>query len=177
VDFGNEEQKKTFYKTMLMTFCDQMLQGDYKSSNELQDKSETGLRVTLAELLVKADRDLYIVIDALDQIPQQDERLLVEELNNFVQRHKKENKHRLSVIVSSRNQISYKKFPEYNAAQINVKSSDNSGDIKAFLTKTLNSDAFDNNPALKQVVLSKLMDQANGMLVIDAPVTSQGLIE
>ncbi|KAK6952350.1 hypothetical protein Daesc_006886 [Daldinia eschscholtzii] len=167
IGYGDDEQNQQLYKTMLITFCEQLLDGEKARSSDIYgSRTCDEIQHKLNGLLARAQRDAFIVIDALDQLPQEDRRKLLRGLNNLVEeRKKKKNKFRLAVIISSRDCTGYKTLREHHLLQIHVKPSDNADDIESYLKNKLDSDLFEENPTLRERVLHELSNKADGMFL------------
>ncbi|KAI0847664.1 hypothetical protein F5Y00DRAFT_271006 [Daldinia vernicosa] len=167
IGYGDDEQNQQLYKTMLMTFCEQVLDGDdARSSDVYGTRPCDEIQHKLNRLLATAQRDVFIVIDALDQLPQEDRRKLLRGLNDLVQERKKEkNEFRLAVIISSRDCTGFDKLREHHILQIQIKPSDNADDIQKYLKMKLDSDLFEDRPDLRERALYELVDKADGMFL------------
>ncbi|KAK5988309.1 Ankyrin repeat domain-containing protein 50 [Cladobotryum mycophilum] len=168
IGYGKDEQEGKLYKEMLMTFWEQAVRtGEAQSSNVFGSQSSNEvIQKQLSQFLATSLRDVYIVVDALDQLHQNDRRDLLKWLNDLVREHKQqENGLRLAVVISSRDCIGYEKLREYDPLQIQITPSDNTSDIRTYLEKTLDSDLFDEEPRLRERVLSELIKEADGMFL------------
>ncbi|KAI0119661.1 hypothetical protein F4814DRAFT_458849 [Daldinia grandis] len=167
IGYGDDEQNQQLYKTMLMTFCEQVLDGeDARSSDVYGSRPCDEIQHKLNRLLATAQRDVFIIIDALDQLPQEDRRKLLRGLNDLIQERKKEkNEFRLAVIISSRDCTGYDKLREHHISQVQIKPSDNADDIQKYLEMKLDSDLFEDRPDLRERVLYELVDKADGMFL------------
>ncbi|KAI1475813.1 hypothetical protein F4774DRAFT_428621 [Daldinia eschscholtzii] len=167
IGYGDDEQNQQLYKTMLVTFCEQLLDRENARSSDIYgSRTCDEIQHKLNGLLAGAQRDAFIVIDALDQLPPEDRRKLLRGLNNLVEeRKKKKNEFRLAVIISSRDCTGYKTLREHHLLQIHVKPSDNADDIESYLKNKLDSDLFEENPTLRERVLHELSNKADGMFL------------
>ncbi|KAK5988891.1 Putative ankyrin repeat-like protein [Cladobotryum mycophilum] len=166
VGYGDEKQMNQIYKNMLMTFWDQTHEDNQNPSDVFQHSSNEDVQKALADFFAKSKRDVYMVIDGLDQLPDEDQFDLLTKLNNIFQEHKqRKSKHKIATIISSRDRIAYEDLREHDAAQIQVGPADNSEDIKTFLTKKFSSRLFNRDLDLKQTVVSELMNKADGVFL------------
>ncbi|KAI1377248.1 hypothetical protein F4677DRAFT_459120 [Hypoxylon crocopeplum] len=167
IGYGDDKQKQQFYRTMLMTFWEQTVMKDgARSSDVFSLSSDEEIQEQVNCLLASAKRDVYIVVDGLDQLPLEGRRKLLNGLNGLVQKHKDaKNEFRLAVAISSRDCTGYDKLREHKLLQIQVQSSDNSRDIRKYLEKKLDSDLFDDRAGLKNRVLSELVEKAKEMFL------------
>ncbi|KAI8956817.1 hypothetical protein F5Y11DRAFT_364739 [Daldinia sp. FL1419] len=167
IGYGDDEQNRQLYKTMLMTFCEQFLDGDDATSSDVYESHSCDeIQHELNRSLATAERNVFIIIDALDQLPQEDRRKFLRGLNNLVQERKKEkNEFRLAIAISSRDCTGYDKLREHHLSQIHIRPSDNASDIQRYLEMKLDSDLFDDQPELREKALYELTNQADGMFL------------
>lgn len=154
--------------TMLRTFWEQTIMEDDAQSSYIygHEASEEKLQDDLISVLAKSQRDVYIVVDALDQLKLNDQDRLLQGLYSLVQKHREANNpFRLAAVISSRDPPSYDLLQAHELLQIHVRPNDNAKDIRKYLEKKLDSRVLRENPKLRRRVLFELMEKADGMLV------------
>lgn len=163
VDYEKKQEKP--YHTMIATFL-QQAQGNsnrYDSDEPLSGKNEEELSTEL----YRDRKNVYIVIDAVDQLPQGDRFALLDYLNALSHKHLNENNGcRLAVIISSRTRDGCNQLQGKTLFEVQVKHSDNGSDIEQYLEVALRSNLFSETTELKKQVLSSIADKSNGMLEV-----------
>lgn len=168
VGFGDEQEKDKLYRTMLLTFWEQSIKNaEGQSIDTFGNHSAPELiEKELYKLLVSSRRDIYILIDALDQLPLNSQYRLIGALNSMVEKFKNDNTCGcLSVAISSRDCNGIDQLHPHKLFSIEVTAERNERDIQTYLEKSLNSRLLDRNPVLKKKAFDKLNDNADGMLV------------
>lgn len=165
IDFPIKEQQEKFYRKMLMTFWEQAKDMEW-SSSRFGNSTADEIQEELIQLLATTQRDVYIVIDALDQLHEKDRRKVLKGLNLFVKQHKeKGGQCRLAIIISSRDLTGYGQLQGYNRLEFHIQPHHSANDIKIYFEEELDSDLFDKYLDTKADVLSKLTEAADGMSV------------
>ncbi|KAK8244183.1 ankyrin repeat-containing domain protein [Phyllosticta capitalensis] len=165
--YGRHKQ----YRTMLMTFWEQSSSPDCSISMEAFARSATDddeIHASLHQHLTDVERDVYVVIDALDQLPTEDHYHLLGWLNSLFQQHQKSgSKSCLAVMVTSRNENGCDELPSNHLSRIHVHPNDISEDLREYLDKRLGSALLSKpeNPELKERVKESLISKADGMFL------------
>ncbi|KAI1382848.1 uncharacterized protein F4822DRAFT_440855 [Hypoxylon trugodes] len=167
IDYGDEKKKKKFFRSRLATFWEQIAQQDADQSNDfISQCSDNEFWNDLNRRLAAAKRDVYIAIDAIDQLPEADNRNILDELTNLARKHKEaQNKFGLAIVITSRGVPDYPALLAYSPAQIEVDPADNVEDIRKYLEKELASRLFDFRPQLRKRVLRELVNRVDGMFL------------
>ncbi|KAI1387226.1 uncharacterized protein F4822DRAFT_444003 [Hypoxylon trugodes] len=165
---GDEKEKDKLYRNMLVTFWQQAIKkaegrpinifGGHYPPEFIENE--------LHKLLVSSQRDVYIVIDALDQLPHDSQHRLIEGLNSLVQKFKAEKCNgRLSVAISSRDCDGIEHLQTHNLFPVEITAENNKQDIEKYLKQNLRSDLFERKPALRKQVFEELNKKADGMFL------------
>ena len=151
---------------MLVTFWQQATnRADDRFMNTSGNLPET-IEKPLLELLVSSKRDIYIVVDALDQLPTDSQYRLTRWLNTLVEAFKAQvGSGRLNVAISSRDSDDIKQIQTRQVYQIEVTAESNKYDIKRYIERNLESTLLKRQPELAEQVYRKLYEKADGMLV------------
>ncbi|KAK5994719.1 Ankyrin repeat domain-containing 50-like protein [Cladobotryum mycophilum] len=168
IGYGNDKETQQFYRDMLMTFWEQMIAKDGTRASDLfgTSTSDEEIHEKLNSHLASSQRDVYIAIDALDQLPLQEQRKLLNGLDALFQKHKAgQSNFRIAAIISSRDRTGFDRLQTHKLCEIHIKPSDSADDIRNYLKKNLNSYLFDDQPALRERVLSGLIRKADGMFL------------
>ncbi|KAI1458354.1 hypothetical protein F4805DRAFT_146462 [Annulohypoxylon moriforme] len=155
-------QKGLLYESMLKTFQEQT-----KSDTNYQDDSSLGpIENDPFEWLYTSERDIYIIIDALDQLPSVSRYFLLAGLHTLAQKLKGKTKSgRLRVAISSRGCDGVRQLQDHNPFLIEVTAEKNKGSIEMYLEEKLKSELFQKEPELRTKVFDVLNEKANGMFL------------
>lgn len=161
----SDENNPESYRNMLMTFWDQaVLKTEERSTNTFGNNRDTKFfESKLHELLVSLKRDIYIFIDAVDQLYSHSRYQMMMGLNEMVQRFKGTSTNRISVAISSRDCDGMEILRKYKLFPIEVTAEKSKGDIATYLSKNLHSAVLLRTSELRQQVYVKLMQKADGM--------------
>ncbi|KAI1658394.1 hypothetical protein F4813DRAFT_356663 [Daldinia decipiens] len=162
VGLGDGEGKDTLYQKMLMTFWEQA------TGEKPSDTSKTGKDAVnqLHDFLASSQRDIYLVIDALDQLPPYSQQDILKSLGSLVQKLKDgTNSCRLSVAISSRDRQDIHQLGTYKRFQIEVTPEKNKRDIERYLGKCLDRPRFEERQELQARVFDYLSKNADGMFL------------
>lgn len=166
MDFPTKEQQEQFYREMLMTFWEQTKDIEWSSSIFGSNATDNEIQEKLNLLLATTQSDVYIVIDALDQLHERGRRKVLKELNFLVKKHKENGGQcRLAIMISSRDLTGYDQLQGYKQLEFRIQPHHSANDIKDYLDEALDSNEFDKYPAIKTEVLTKLTKEADGMSV------------
>ncbi|KAF7586051.1 hypothetical protein BBP40_009633 [Aspergillus hancockii] len=168
VGFGDDQGKDKLYWNMLMIFWEQAFDKPNERSIDTfgNHSPPEVIEDALHKLLISSRRDIYIVIDALDQFPSSSRDRLIEGLKAMVQKLKdEESGGRLRVAIGSRDCDDTSQLREHNVFQIEVTTESNKGDIETYLEKNLQSTLFRKKPELRNQVFHELNKQADGMFL------------
>ncbi|KAI0384065.1 hypothetical protein F5Y04DRAFT_278062 [Hypomontagnella monticulosa] len=154
------------YRRMLVTFWQQATnRADDRFMNTSGNLPET-IEKPLLELLVSSKRDIYIVVDALDQLPTDSQYRLTRWLNTLVDAFKAQvGSGRLNVAISSRDSDDIKQIQTRQVYQIEVTAESNKYDIKRYIERNLESTLLKRQPELAEQVYRKLYEKADGMFL------------
>ncbi|KAL7931114.1 hypothetical protein V8C35DRAFT_329699, partial [Trichoderma chlorosporum] len=160
VDYEQKENRP--YHTMMATFIEQAQSN--QSRLVLQGKSYNADRNTLRNILDKDQKQVYIIIDAVDQLPPEQRLELLRDLNDFF---KQQNRgHRRSVIISSRSRDGCDALPNYNIFELQVTPDDINGDIENYLENKFEmSDLLTKDSELKSLAVDDIVDKSNGLFL------------
>ncbi|PNP53170.1 hypothetical protein THARTR1_06380 [Trichoderma harzianum] len=148
---------------MMMTFIQQAQAQSDQSSAVLQQQNGGTNRHKLRSILEKEKRHVYIVIDAVDQLPKDERGELLKDLNTF---REQSAEYRISIVISSRSRDECSFLPNYTMFEIEVKPDDTSSDIQRYLENRLQlSDLFREDPELKTLVLHDIANKSNGFFL------------
>ncbi|APA08452.1 hypothetical protein sscle_04g032220 [Sclerotinia sclerotiorum 1980 UF-70] len=168
---GHEkDQKGDKFRNMLMTFWEQANNKPEELSVNTfgKDCSLQKIESQLHSLLASSKRDIYIVIDALDQLPPDSQNQLISGLNTMVEILKERSGGRLSVAISSSDHTGIDQLREHKLFclfPIEVRPEHSKRDIKTYLTQKLQSALFRKHPNLRTQVFDKLIKDADGMFL------------
>ncbi|CAD6446905.1 2cddeab7-f117-426f-9689-20ca9a29a157 [Sclerotinia trifoliorum] len=165
-----KDQQGDNFRSMLMTFWEQANNKPEELSINTfgKDCGVKKIQNELHSLLASSKRDIYIVIDALDQLSPHSQNQLIIWLNAMVQRLDEESGGRLSVAISSpdypdMDQLRAHKL--FRLFPIEVTPKHNNPDIKKYLEKNLQSKLFEDQPNLGKQVFDRLINGADGMFL------------
>ncbi|KAK8185867.1 hypothetical protein BC567DRAFT_154647 [Phyllosticta citribraziliensis] len=152
---------------MLKVFEEQLMRkNETRSVDECANSDDEKTQADLNRCLARAERDVFIVVDALDQLDKDDQRHFVNGLDALFREHQKSaNKCHLAVAISSRESFNYEKLKPHGLKPIRVKHDDNAKDIHLYLEKYLDSDLFQQDRRLKAKVRDALENQADGIFL------------
>ncbi|KAK8175879.1 hypothetical protein IWX90DRAFT_124912 [Phyllosticta citrichinensis] len=152
---------------MLKVFEEQfMRKNETRSVDQCANSNDEKTQADLNRCLARAERDVFIVVDALDQLDKDDQRHFVNGLDALFREHQKSaNKCRLAVAISSRESFNYEKLKPHGLKPIRVKHDNNAKDIHLYLEKYLDSDLFQQDRKLKTEVRDALENQADGIFL------------
>ncbi|KAK8244181.1 hypothetical protein HDK90DRAFT_531290 [Phyllosticta capitalensis] len=161
----DSKENQSSYKRLLMTFWKQAQDSSGKKLNT--NWSEIKIQDELNKVLAAAKRDVYMVIDAIDQLSTSEHFNLRKWLETLVHQHQEEgNQFRLAIIISSRDCFGLDYFREqHEPFNLPVKPEDNFQDIKKYLERNLDSDLFQEEEVLKDQVVLELTKKSNGMFL------------
>ncbi|KAI9896268.1 hypothetical protein N3K66_008440 [Trichothecium roseum] len=167
VDFHDVADKNTQYRQVLTTFWEQASPGLKASDTFGKNTPAVDIQQELHKLLVSSGRDVYIFIDAFEQLEQTSQDQLISGLNALAQklRVKNDGGGCLRVVVSSRDCTGTNQLRGHRLLTIEVSAENNGNDINTYLSKTLESALFRRKPRLRQEVLEKLTAKADGMFL------------
>lgn len=178
VPFGAEEKSDRVYHDMLKTFWEQAIRGPEKRAVDHfgRRSSIEHVEKELHELLaVSQKEDIFIVIDALDQLPHQSHYRLFSGLNTMIQKlYAKKSDRRLRLAISSRDCNGIDKLRGYELSTIEVTPERTQDAIKLYLHMNLKSTLFEEHPELRERTHDELLKQANGMSVTRIYLLSSG---
>ncbi|KAF7931553.1 uncharacterized protein EAE98_004289 [Botrytis deweyae] len=163
----SDENNPESYRNMLMTFWDQaVLTTEERSTHTFGNNRDTQfLETKLHELLVSLKRDIYIFIDAVDQLYSHSRYQMIMGLNEMVQKFKGTSINRISVAISSRDCDGMENLRKHKLFPIEVTAEKSKGDIATYLSKNLHSAVLRRTSKLRQQVYDKLMQKADGMFL------------
>ncbi|KAK4079745.1 hypothetical protein Trihar35433_850 [Trichoderma harzianum] len=167
VGFHIEDNQNTDepYRDILTTFWEQTINKSRDRSTNTYDKYSSLEKIenTLHEMLVSSKRDIYIVIDALDQLPDVLQERVICGLNALARKLRYEmSSYRLSVAISSRHCNYTDELRTRRLFLVQVTGRKNRQDIKEYLEKNLRSALLDGKPQLKGRLLDELAQKADG---------------
>ncbi|KAI9932530.1 hypothetical protein ASPWEDRAFT_730345 [Aspergillus wentii DTO 134E9] len=171
VGFGDDNNREKLYRSMLETFWEQAVKkSEARSMNVFGNHSPPELmQDELHKLLASSSLqgDIYMVIDALDQLPQESQYSLIEGLNTLVHKLNLETSRRFRVAISSRylDGIDQLRVHRLFPLVIKVTPGSNKLDIQRYLDRNLKSKLFDKNPELRKRVFDELNENADGRRV------------
>ncbi|KAF3061582.1 hypothetical protein GL218_03691 [Daldinia childiae] len=168
VGFGDDQEKDTLYRKMLMTFWEQATnESNQQSINTFGNHSTIELiENKLHKFLTFSKRNVYLVIDALDQLPLDSQYQILNGLTALAQKLRNETDgSRLSVAISSRDCNGIDQLKTYRVFPIEVTAGRNKRDIEIYLQKCLESKSklFQKRPDLGEKVFNHLSAKADGM--------------
>ncbi|KAK8436060.1 hypothetical protein IWX49DRAFT_551027 [Phyllosticta citricarpa] len=132
------------YRSMLKKFEEQFMRKNEKRTiDECENSDDDKFQAGLDSHLAKAELDIFIVVDGLDQLHMDDQRHFVNGLDVLVREHRKDaNQCHLAVAISARDGFGDVKLMSHVLKQIWVKPEDNAKDVHGCLGKYLDSDVF-----------------------------------
>ncbi|UKZ73665.1 hypothetical protein TrVFT333_001315 [Trichoderma virens FT-333] len=159
-----DQKENQPYSAMMETFI-QQAQGNKKGSRPQNQNDETDEN-KLSRILNEDQKHVYIVVDAVDQLPEIAQSKLMGNLNTIFQERKdNRRKHRLAIIISSRSRDGCIELQNHDLVEIQVKPDDNSDDIRKYLKKELPLNRFKNNPKVRDQVLNDIANKSNGLFL------------
>ncbi|KAK7744365.1 hypothetical protein SLS62_010220 [Diatrype stigma] len=153
---------------MLLTFWEQLVKkAEGRDINTFGNHSPPELiERELLKLLVSTGRDIYIAIDALDQLPSESQYQLINWLNATAKTFQDETSCRLSIALSSRDCSGVDQLYMHKLFSIEVTTERNRRDIELYLEKGLNkSKLLQKSPMLRKKVFDRLNQEADGMFL------------
>lgn len=168
VPLGVEEKGDSVYLDMLKTFWEQAIRGPEKRAEDHFGRypSIKHVEEELHELLARSRHDIFIVIDALDQLPHRSHDLLFDGLNTMSEKLQAENKdYRLSLAISSRDRNGIDELQGCGLFTIEVTPWRTQHAIETYLEKKLKSSLLNKQEELKKRIHDELVKQSNGMSV------------
>ncbi|KAM6488331.1 hypothetical protein HDV62DRAFT_347542 [Trichoderma sp. SZMC 28011] len=156
------------YRDILTTFWEQTINESSDRTtntyNEYSSLEET--ENFLHEMLISSKRDIYIVIDALDQLPNVTQERVICSFNALARKLRYEmSSYRLSVAISSRHCNCTYELRTRRLFPVHVTAEKNRRDIEQYLEENLRSALLDGNPQLKGRLLDELAQKADGIFL------------
>lgn len=168
VGFHIEDNRNAdeLYRDILATFWEQTINESRDRTTNTYDEysSLEEMENTLHELLISSKRDIYIVFDGLDQLPDVTQERVICGFDALARKLRYEmSSYRLSVAISSRHcNCTYELRPR-QLFPVQVTAEKNRRDIEQYLEENLRSALLDGNPELKGRLLDELAQKADGM--------------
>ncbi|KAL7904673.1 hypothetical protein GGI35DRAFT_484193 [Trichoderma velutinum] len=165
---GDKQDTDELYRDILNTFWEQMIkETNDRSTNTFDEHSNLEqMENALYKLLISSRRDIYIVFDALDRLPDATQERVINGFNVLAQKLRYEmSSYRLSVAISSRDCNYTEKFRTRQLFLVPVTGEKNKCDIEKYLEENLTSTLLDRNPQLKRKLLDELSKKADGMFL------------
>ncbi|KAJ4860638.1 ankyrin repeats (3 copies) domain-containing protein [Trichoderma breve] len=170
VGFHIEDNQSTdeLYQDILTTFWEQTLnESRDRSTNTYNEYSSLEeMENFLHEMLISSKRDIYMVIDALDQLPDATQERVICGFNALARKLRYEmSSYRLSVAISSRHCNCTDELRTRRLFLVQVTAEKNRRDIEQYLEENLRSALLDGNPQLKGRLLDELTQKADGIFL------------
>ncbi|KAI0855733.1 hypothetical protein F4860DRAFT_529974 [Xylaria cubensis] len=181
VGFGDDKDNDNLFRNMLLTFWEQANNNSAELAINTFDDSfpVQSISEALQKLLTSPQRDIYVFIDALDQLPEDSQYQLIGLLNNLIQKlENRASSSRLFTAISSRDCRRINELRPHTLFWIEVTPESNRSDIETYLMKYLQSSLLKRNPRLRDEAFHKLNKNADGMFLWASLQTSKicGLI-
>lgn len=168
VGFHIEDNQNTdeLYRDILTTFWEQTINEALDRSTNTYDEysSLEEMENTLHKLLISSKRDIYIIVDGLDQLPDVTQERVICGFNALARKLRYEmSSYRLSVAISSRHCNCTDELRTRRLFLVQVTAEKNRRDIEKYLEENLKSVLLDGNSQLKRRLLDELAQKADGM--------------
>jgi archaeosine-15-forming tRNA-guanine transglycosylase len=167
VPYGDDQEKEKLYRSMWMTFWEQAIDKAEERSIYTfgHDTPSKIIEEELYKVLVSFQRNIYIIIDAIDQFSVQSHDSLLRSLSSLAIRLKRDtSSFHLRVAISSRDSNGIDQMRSHEVFTIEVTTENNQKDIDTYLEKNLDSVLFRKKPHLRNQVIEQLSKMADGML-------------
>ncbi|KAL5088510.1 hypothetical protein Trisim1_006468 [Trichoderma cf. simile WF8] len=170
VGFHIEDNQNTdeLYRDILTTFWEQTINEALDRSTNTYDEysSLEEMENTLHKLLISSKRDIYIIVDGLDQLPDVTQERVICGFNALARKLRYEmSSYRLSVAISSRHCNCTDELRTRRLFLVQVTAEKNRRDIEKYLEENLKSVLLDGNSQLKRRLLDELAQKADGIFL------------
>ncbi|KAL7969310.1 hypothetical protein HDV63DRAFT_411060 [Trichoderma sp. SZMC 28014] len=168
VRYGDDQEKEELYRSMWMTFWEQAVgKAEERAIYTFgHDTTPKAIEEELYKVLATSQRNIYMVIDAIDQFNVQSHDLLLQSLSSILIRLGRETDgSHLRVAISSRDCNGIDQLRAHEVFSIEVTAEINQKDIDMYLDKNLMSALFRKKPQLRKQVIEELSKLADGMFL------------
>ncbi|KAI0892353.1 hypothetical protein F4806DRAFT_505546 [Annulohypoxylon nitens] len=168
VDDDYDKEPDRLYQSIIITFWEQAIKPIHRQTTDISVRSpiHQPTEHELLELLASSREDIYIIVDALDQLPSQPKSRLLRWLYDLSRSIETGTCNvNLRVAISSRDCKDINQERMSTLFPVEVTAEENTYDIEKFLGKNLNSYLLEQETKLRERVFDELRKHADGIFL------------